>query len=177
MKLLFDFFTIILFFVLYKLYGMHAAIISAMLAYSLQTLFLWLFKKKIEPIQLITLGLILLLGGATFLFKNDLFFKWKPTAIYWLFTLIFASSHFLGKKLIIQHLMDKQITLPTYVWKRLNISWLLFFALMGVVNLYVAYSYNTDFWVNFKLFGFLGITFIFIVLQAFYLNSYQQKND
>lgn len=170
MKIFFDFFTIALFFVVYKILGMHWAIGSAMVAYGLQSAVLYYKNKKLAPIEWVTLSIIMLLGAGTFLLHNDLIFKWKPTVIYLVFAVIFIVSHFFGKKLIIEHLMDQQITLPKSTWKCLNISWWIFFLIVAAANLYVAYTYDTDTWVNFKLFGILGATLLFIIFQAIYLS-------
>jgi intracellular septation protein len=172
MKLLFDFFPILLFFVGYKFYGIYVATIIAMGASLLQVGFFWFKHRKIEITHAITLVLILVLGTATLFLQNAIFIKWKPTAIYWVFALLFLGSQMIGKKTFIQHLMDGKITLPRNVWQKLNLSWAVFFGCMGGINLYVAYKFNTDVWVNFKLFGTLGGTIIFGILQSLYMAKY-----
>lgn len=169
MKIFFDLATIVLFFVIYKVSGMYAAVASAMIAYSVQMAWLIVTKKPIEKMQLFTFFMIIVLGGATFLFHNEMFFKWKPTAIYWLFAIIFFGSQYIGKQPIIKRLLQSNIDLPDNSWRALNYSWVGFFSLMGATNLFVAYHFDTDTWVNFKLFGIFGLTFVFIILQAFYL--------
>ena len=132
----------------------------------------WLKHRRIELSHSITLILVLTLGAATVLFKNEMFIKWKPTAVYWIFALILLGSQFIGSKPAIEHLMGNKIALPKEAWQKLNFSWTLFFIVMGTVNLYVAYNFNTDVWVNFKMFGALGGTLIFGILQSLYMARY-----
>jgi intracellular septation protein len=169
MKLLFDFFPIVLFFIGYKFYGIFIATIIGMIASLLQVGFFWFKHRRIEITHAITLILILVLGAATLFLHNAIFIKWKPTAIYWVFSLLFLGSQLIGTKPFIQHLMGDKITLPQNVWQRLNLSWAMFFVLMGGINLYVAYQFSTDVWVNFKLFGTLGSTIVFGILQSIYI--------
>ena len=169
MKLLFDFFPVILFFISYKLYGMYIAIVIAMAAIVLQLAVFWIKHRRFETMQLITAALIIVLGGISLLFHNELFFKWKPTAVNWIFALLFIGSQLIGKKPLIQRMMEKNVSLPEIVWQRLNLAWILFFILMGIANLYVVYNFSTDTWVNFKLFGVLGLTIAFVIIQAIYL--------
>jgi intracellular septation protein len=172
MKLLFDFFPIIVFFACYKLYGIYHATAVAMVAAVLQVVFYRLKHQRYEKMHLISLALIVVLGSATLFFQNPWFIKWKPTGIYWLSAILFLGSSFIGKKTLIQKMMEGNIELPAKVWGRLNYAWCLFFLVMGSVNLYVAYTFDTDFWVTFKLFGGLGCTLLFVFLQAIYLTKH-----
>jgi intracellular septation protein len=172
MKLLFDFFPILLFFVGYKFFGIFAATIIAMIASLLQVGFFWFKHRRIEIAHAVTLILILVLGTATLFLHDAIFIKCKPTAIYWVFSLLFLGSQLIGSKPFIQRLMDDKISLPPNVWQRLNLSWAGFFVLMGGINLYVAYKFSTDIWVNFKLFGTLGSTIVFGILQSLYMAKY-----
>ena len=176
MKLLFDFFPILLFFICYKFFGIYAATAVAMAASLVQVIFYRLKHQRYEKMHLISLGLIMVLGGATLFFHNPWFIKWKPTGIYWASSIIFLGSAFIGKKTIIQKMMDGNINLPSKIWLRLNTAWALFFIVMGALNLYVAYHYDTDFWVNFKLFGGAGFTLIFVFFQAMYLTRHVIEN-
>lgn len=177
MRLLFDFLPIAAFFVVYKFYGLYVATAAAILISLVQVISYWVKHRSLPSIQLISLILILLFGGSTLLFHNELFIKWKPTVLYWLLAFIALISHYVGKKPLIQHLLETNITLPNSVWSSLNRNWFIFFMLMGGINLWVAYSFDTNTWVNFKLFGFLGITFLFILLQAIYLSRYIQSDE
>jgi intracellular septation protein len=176
MKLLFDFFPVILFFIAFKLYGMSVGIIVAMVAVTVQLAAFWLRHRHFETMQLITAGLIISLGGISLLYHNELFFKWKPTAVNWIFAVVFIASQWIGQKPLIQRLMEKNVSLPNAVWRRLNMTWISFFILMGGANLYVVYHYSTDTWVNFKLFGVLGLTLVFILAQAIYLAKHMEES-
>jgi intracellular septation protein len=177
MKLLFDFFPVLLFFICYKIFGIYAATGVAMGASLLQVVLHRLKHQRYEKLHLISLALIMVLGGATLFFHNPWFIKWKPTGIYWLSSLIFLGSAFVGKKTIIQKMMEGNISLPPKIWNRLNTAWAFFFILLGSLNLYVAYYFDTDFWVNFKLFGGAGFTLVFVFLQAIYLTRHIIEKD
>ena len=174
MKLLFDFFPIALFFIAYKFGDIYLATLTAIAASIAQVAISRYKTGHFEKIPLITLGTIVLLGGATLFFKNELFIKWKPTALYGLLAIGFLLSHFIGKKPLIQRMIEQNIQLPQKVWNQLNISWVIFFLAMGALNLYVVYHYDTDTWVNFKLFGSLGLTLVFIIAQGIYMSRHQK---
>jgi intracellular septation protein len=174
MKFLYDLLPVIFFFVAYKFYDIYTATFVAIFAAVLQLGYALLRRKPIDMMQLLSLGVITLLGGATLLFKNELFIKWKPTAIYWLMGVVFYGSQFFGPKPlkpIAQRMMEKSVELPTRLWKKLNLSWVIFFMLMGGLNLIVVYNFDTNTWVNFKLFGSFGLTLIFVLLQAVVLSK------
>lgn len=172
MKLLFDFFPILLFFICYKFFGIYTATAVAMGASVFQVVFHRLKYQSYEKLHIISLVLILVLGGATLFFHNPWFIKWKPTGIYWLSALVFLGSTFIGKKPIIQKMMEGNVQLPSKIWLRLNYAWAIYFMLMGALNLYVAYYFNTDIWVNFKLFGGAGFMLVFVFIQALYLTKH-----
>lgn len=176
MKLLFDFLPVLIFFLTFKLYGIYAATVFAILASFLQVSIHWLKYKQFEKMHVITFVLILTLGGATLFFHDPLFIKWKPTGIYWISAIIFLGSQFVGNKTIVQKMMENNITLPTFIWSRLNFAWAVFFVLMGTLNIYIAYNYETNTWVNFKFFGGLGLTVVFVVIQSVYLAKYIDNN-
>lgn len=174
MKILFDFFPILLFFIAFKFYGIYYATGIAMAASLLQVGLYWIKHRRFELMHIVTLICVLLLGGATLLLHNELFIKWKPTAIYWIFSLIFLITQFIGNKTLIQRLMEEKIELSSTIWSRLNMGWAIFFILMGFANLYVAYHYDTNIWVNFKLFGSIGLTLLFVIAQSFYIAKHAQ---
>lgn len=169
MKLLYDFFPIVLFFLSFKLYGMYTATVVAIVASFAQVIFYRIRHQSFDKMQLISLALMTVLGGATLIFQNPLFFKWKPTAIYWVSALIFVGSTLMSKKPIIQRMLEANIQLPEKIWSRLNHAWGVFFTLLGGFNLFVAYHFDTNTWVNFKLFGATGLTLSFVIIQALYL--------
>lgn len=172
MKLLFDLFPIVLFFICYKFFGIYPATAVAMLASVVQVLLHRIKHQHYEKMHLISMALILILGGATLFFHNPWFIKWKPTGIYWLTAIVFLGSNWMVKKPLIQTMMEGNINLPDAIWRRLNYAWVLFFMMMGLLNIYVAYHYSTDAWVNFKLFGGAGLTLLFVSIQALYLSRH-----
>lgn len=176
MKILLDFLPVIVFFAVYK-YTDDILIATAVLipATLLQMLYSWRSQGKIEKMQLVTLALVVLLGGATLAFQDKAFIQWKPTIVNWLFAVGFLATQFIGQKTVVERLMGSSIALPKSIWARLNLAWVVFFIAIGFVNLYVAYNYSEDTWVNFKLFGMLGLTIVFIVLQGLYISRHAEE--
>lgn len=174
MKFLFDFLPIILFFIAYKLADIYVATAVAIAASLAQVGWTWLRERKIENMHVVTLVLMVVLGGATLYLQDEAFIKWKPTIANGLFGLAFLLSQFIGKKTLVERLMGKAVSLPPAVWTRLNMMWVIFFFALGLANLYVVYSFDTATWVNFKLFGMLGLTLTFVLAQAFYLGRYMK---
>lgn len=111
------------------------------------------------------------------MFRDPTFIKWKPTVVNWLFGLAFLASQLFTRKPLVQRMMSTAITLPTSIWNRLNGAWIIFFLVSGLANLYVAYAFTEAVWVNFKLFGMLGLTLLFVVGQAFYLTRYLNPSE
>ena len=177
MKFLFDLFPILLFFLAYKLYDIYVATAVAIVAAFLQTGLYWLKHRKFETMHLVTLGILVLFGGLTLVLHDPVFIKWKPTVVNWLFALIFLGSRFIGQRTLVERMMSHAISVPTAVWLKLNWAWTLFFIAIGLVNLYVAYRYSEAVWVNFKLFGMLGLTLVFVFAQAFYLSRFMETGD
>lgn len=172
MQIFFDFFPIIFFFIAYKFFGIFVATAVAIVASFLQLGLVWIKFKKIEFLYILTFILILVLGGATLAFHNAMFIKWKPTAIYWAFAVCFLLSQFFGKKNLTERMLEKKISLPSNVWLKLNVMWVLFFIFLGALNLFVVYNFSTNTWVNFKLFGLLGLMLIFGIVQSLYIGKY-----
>jgi intracellular septation protein len=172
MKLLIDFFPIILFFAASKLWDIYVATGVAIMATIVQIAWLRLRHGKVEPMQWLSLGVIVLFGGATILAQDETFIKWKPTVLYWLMAGALLVGQVLFGKNLLKALMGSQMELPEPAWRVMNWSWIAFFALMGVLNLWVAYHFDTNTWVNFKLFGGLGLMAVFVVAQAVYLSRY-----
>ncbi len=201
MKILFDFLPILLFFGTFKYaegekewaarfasehFGFlvsggvvgvaEAPVLLATLVVIVATLaqitFLLARGKKIDMMLWISLGLVVVLGGATVWFHNETFIKWKPSVLYWAMGASFWISQTFFRKNLLQALIGAQHELPTTVWQRLNFAWIAFFAFMGLLNLYVAYSFSTSAWVNFKLFGGMGLMLIFTLGQGIYLSRH-----
>lgn len=169
MKLLYDFFPILLFFVAFKIGGIYIATGVAIAATFLQVGLFWVRHHRFERMHLVTLLIIVVFGGLTIGLRDEVFIKWKPTILNWLFAVAFLGSQILGRKPLVQRMLETNITLPSAVWPRLNLIWTAFFLALGAANLYVAYHFDTDTWVNFKLFGMMGITVAFVVAQALYV--------
>lgn len=200
MKPLFDFLPILLFFVVYKFYpdlpdewilavngllpfmelqpgeakhAIYLATLTAIVATLVQVALVAMIKKKVEKMLLITLLLLLVFGGATLFLKDPLFIKWKPTAINGLFAIVFLGSHFIGDQPLVQRMMGHALEIEDRsVWARLNLAWILFFVVSGIANLIVAFNFSEEIWVDFKLFGLLGLTLAFVIGQAFWLARY-----
>jgi intracellular septation protein len=169
MKFLFDLFPVILFFVAFKLFGIYTATAVAIAATFVQIGWVWYRRRKVDNMLWVSLGVIVVFGGATLLLHDETFIKWKPTVLYWLFgaALLIADLGF--RRNLIRAMMEKQMALPDAVWRKLLLSWVGFFAMMGALNLYVAFNFSTDAWVNFKLFGGMGLMLGFVLLQALML--------
>jgi intracellular septation protein len=177
MKFLFDFFPILLFFIAYKTHGIYAATAVAIVASFVQVAIYWFQHRRFETTHLVTLALIAVFGGLTLALQDETFIKWKPTVINWLFGVVFLASQYIGQKTIVERMMGATISLPAFVWPRLNLAWALFFIALGFANLYVMSYFDTDTWVNFKLFGMMGLTFAFLIAQGFYLTRYIQEEE
>ena len=174
MKFLFDLFPVILFFVAFKIAGIYIATAVAIAATFAQVAWLKLRKRKIEPMLWASLAIIVVFGGATLFLQDETFIKWKPTVLYWLFAAVLGGAALLRRNLI-RAMLSQHMQLPDPVWSRLNLAWIGFFALMGVLNLYVAYNYSTDLWVNFKLFGGMGLMLVFVFAQALVIGKYAEE--
>ena len=180
MKLLFDFFPLVLFFGAFKLYDIYVATLVAMTASLAQVIFIRIRHQRFETTHLVTLFVILLFGGMTLIFQDDMFIKWKPTIVNWIFAVVVLGSQFIGKRTVLERLLGGQMQMPARIWKKVNVSWGLFFFVSGLLNLYVAFYFRThldeaartDFWVNFKVFGLLGLTLAFSIIQMMIVARY-----
>ena len=175
MKFLFDLFPVVLFFIAFKVAGIYVATAVAILATLCQVAWLKLRKQKVSGMLWTSLAIIVVFGGATLFLQDETFIKWKPTVLYWLFGVVLAVSALAFRRNLIRMMLSEQMTLPEPVWGRLNWSWVGFFAVMGILNLYVAYNFSTDLWVNFKLFGGMGLMVLFVVVQSVFLAKYVEE--
>jgi intracellular septation protein len=200
MKLLFDVFPVILFFVFFKFGNSHPETADAILtafdivlapsikpaiflatlvsifATTVQIVWTKLRHGKVDAMLWLSFFVIVLFGGATLIFHNDTFIRWKPTVLYWLFSGALMGSNLIFKKNLIRSALSNKMALPVRIWNLLNLSWGLFFLALGFINLYVAYNYSIESWVNFKLFGFTGLMLIFIVAQSAWLSKYMNED-
>jgi intracellular septation protein len=174
MKFLFDLFPVILFFAAFQVWDIYVATGVAIAATFAQIGWLALRKKKIEPMLWASLAIIVVFGGLTLFLRDKTFIQWKPTVLYWLFAAVLAGAALTGRNLI-KAMMSKQMALPEPVWAKLNWSWVGFFAFMGVANLFVAYNFSESAWVNFKLFGGLGLMLLFVLAQGVVLSRYAEE--
>ena len=177
MKFLFDLFPVILFFITFKIYGIYAATAVAIVATFVQIGWVWFRHRKVETMLWVSLVIIVVFGGATLILQDETFIKWKPTVLYWLFGVVLLTAEIGFRKNLIKAMMEKQMALPDAVWRKLLMSWAGFFTVMGALNLYVAFNYSTDAWVNFKLFGGMGLMLVFVVLQALMLAKYVDNKE
>lgn len=214
MKFLADLFPIILFFVGYKLWGIYVATAIAIAAALIQVGYHWFTKHRVENMQWVTLGLLVVFGGLTIALRDPLFVMWKPSVLNWLFAAAFFFSRYFGEKSLVERMMGHAVSVPKVIWSRLNTIWVLFFLLMGALNLFVASYFFTaeaalkaasglkeidlgqcanlftgevlelcrtaqayeENWVNFKLFGLMGLTLIFVIAQAIYLARHMKED-
>jgi intracellular septation protein len=175
MKFLFDLFPVILFFIAFKVSGIYVATGVAIAATFAQIGWLLARGRKVDTMLWVSLAIIVLFGGATLWLQDETFIKWKPTVLYWLFGAVMAGSSLIFRRNLIRKLMEEQVSLPDRVWGLLNASWIGFFALMGAANLIVAFNFPTDTWVNFKLFGGMGLMLAFVVAQSLLLAKYIEE--
>lgn len=204
MKLLFDFLPIILFFGAFKYAENHkewaaafasehfgfmvsggavgpgeAPVLLSTVVVIVATLaqVAWLMArgKKVDVMLWVSLVLVVVLGGATIWFHNETFIKWKPSVLYWVMGSAFLLSELLFRKNLLRMLLGEQMQLPDFAWQRLNLAWVVFFAVMGVLNIWVAYHFSTDAWVNFKLFGGIGLMLLFTLAQGLYLSRHLKE--
>jgi len=194
-KLLFDLFPVILFFAVFKLAGKNPdtaqawassigyladtkqmpvllATAVAIAATVVQVVWTKFRHGKVDVMLWVSFAIIAVFGGATLLLHDETYIKWKPTVLYWMFSAILLVSNVAFNKNLMKLLLQEKIALPLHAWHRLNLSWSLFFAVLGFINLYVAFNYSTDSWVNFKLFGFTGLMLVFILAQGAWLSKY-----
>jgi len=175
MKFLFDLFPVILFFAAYKFADIYVATGVAIVATVAQIGWVHFRHGKVDKMLWISLGLIVFFGGATLILRDPTFIKWKPTVLYWLFATVLLGSALLFKKNLIRKMLEAQVSLPEPLWVRLNLAWVVFFVAMGGLNLYVANNYSEADWVNFKLFGGMGLMFAFIIAQGLLLAKYVEE--
>ena len=177
MKFLFDLFPVILFFIAFKFAGIYVATSVAIAATVVQIAWSKWRHGKIDTMLWVSFVIIAVFGGATLWLHDATFIKLKPTVLYWCFALVLLGAPLLFGKNLMRSMMSKQMHLPDAVWSRLNLAWGLFFMVMGAVNLYVAFTMPLAFWVNFKLFGFLGLMIAFVIAQSVYLSRYMKEAE
>lgn len=177
MQLLVDYIPIVAFIAAYFHEDIYFATGVLMAVMPVVLVLQWMLTRKINKIYVASTALVLVLGTATLTFRNPDFLYWKPTVLNWLIAIVFFASQWIGGKPIVERMMGSAATLTPGQWQRLNLMWVFFFVLVGAVNLYVAYSYPEEFWVKFKLFGMLGMTVVFVIIQSIWLTLAMKKNE
>jgi intracellular septation protein len=181
MQLLVDFLPIIVFFGVFKLYGMYAATGAIIVAMAIQIAVQWIRTRTVSKMLLISGILVALFGSATLLLRDPIFIQWKPTIVNWLFAIAFLTSQFVGDRTFVERIMGEAIQLPKKMWLQLKSVWVVNFAVLGAANIYVVYNYSEATWVNFKLFGTLALTLITVIGQAIWISMsappQQQQNE
>jgi len=181
MQALLDFLPVVAFVVAYWLTDFKTAILVIMIAMVIQVIATWLLTRTVNKLLLGSAGLVVGLGSISLLLDNDLIFKWKPTVLNWVFAAAFLGSRYIGEKTIVQRIMEsvakEDIVLKRDDWQQLNIMWIAYFIIAGIANIVVAYNFSEAFWVNFKLFGLLGLTFAFMLFQAFWLTRKADNSE
>lgn len=190
MKQLLDFIPLIFFFIVYKMEERIVTIGS--FEYTLGGIFsateilvglsiiiygaIFLKNGKLERTQVITLVAVIFFCSFTIIMRDEAILKWKAPVVYWVFSSIFFGTHFFSKKNAIQHMLEHAVDMPAQAWTRLNLAWGIFCFFLACTNLFVAFTFH-DYWVDFKVFGSMGLTFIFIIGQAFYISPYIQEEE
>jgi len=181
MQPLIDLLPVVAFFVAYYLFDFQTAIGVIMVVMTLQVVMTRLVTGTVSKMLLISAGLVVGLGGISLMLQNELIFKWKPTVVNWLFATAFFGSYFIGDKPIVQRMMESAFSshfdLSKRDWRQLNLMWIVFFVISGVANIVVAYRFSEQIWVNFKLFGLLGLTLVFIIIQTIWLNRHAKSDN
>jgi len=175
-QLLVDYIPLVVFILAYFYQDIFFATGMLMVAMPVVLVLQWLMTKKINKIYAASTVLVLVLGGATLAFRNPTFLYWKPTVLNWLIAIVFLGSQWIGDKTVVQRMLENAAELSADQWVRLNQIWVVFFSIVGGINIYVAYNFSEAFWVKFKLFGMLGLTLIFVIIQSVWLTLATQKN-
>jgi intracellular septation protein len=176
MKLILDFFPILLFFGAFKLYDIYIATGVLMTATVLQMAIIWYSHRRLEPMQQATLVLILLFGSLTLVLHDDRFIKWKPTVLYGAMALALAVAFWGFRKNFLEAMLGKQLQLPHRIWTHLNVAWIGYCVFMAAINGYVAAYFSTEAWVNFKLWGY-AFPIVFLIAQGLYISPHLESDD
>ncbi|MBH97863.1 MAG: septation protein A [Rhodospirillaceae bacterium] len=169
MQILIDFLPIFIFFITYQYAGMYAATAAIIIAMGFQLIFQWLKEGKVNKMLMTSVILVTFFGSITLLLRDPIFIQWKPTVVNWLFAIAFIISRYFGDKTIAERIMGHAVELETAMWRQLNLMWVGNFTFLGLINIYVVYNYDESTWVNFKLFGMLGITLIMVIIQVIWI--------
>ena len=175
MKQFIEFIPLIVFFAVYKFYDIYTATGALVVVTGLQLLYSWVRYRKVEKMQLFTFLLVGFFGGLTVFFHDDTFIKWKVTVINALFALALLISRYGFGKNLIKQMLAKELQAPDRIWDNVNLGWVGFFALCGLLNLYVAFNLSQEMWVNFKVFAIMPITMVFAILQVGLIKRHEPR--
>lgn len=176
MKLILDFFPILLFFGAYKFADIYTATGVLMGATVLQMVIIYAMERKLQAMQKATLVLILLFGTLTLALHDDRFIKWKPTVLYSAMAIALAIAYWGFRKNALQVMLGKQLELPDRIWAHLNIAWIGYCIFMAAINGYVAAYFSTEAWVNFKLWGY-AFPIVFLIAQGLYISPHLKSDE
>jgi intracellular septation protein len=171
MQLLFEFLPLIAFFVAFVLYDLYVATATIIVAIGLQIAYQWFRHRKVNKMLLISGVLVAVFGGITLALRNPLFIQWKVTVVNWLFAVAFLGSQLFGAKTFTERLMGQAVELEPTVWRQLNTLWVVNFAVLGALNLYIMYNFDEQIWVYFKTWGMIGLSLLMAVGQAIWISS------
>lgn len=171
MQLLLEFFPLIAFFVAFVTFDLYVATATLIVALALQIAYQWFRHRKVNKMLLISGALAAVLGGITLVQHDLTFIKWKLTVVNWLFAVAFLGSQYFGAKTFTEHVMGHAVELEPAVWRRLNMMWVINFALIGALNLYVMHNFSDEVWGYFKSVGMIGLSLLVAVGQAIWISS------
>ena len=171
MQLLIDFLPLIAFFAAYVIYDLYVATATIMVVIALQIAYQWFRHRKVNKMLLISGALVTVFGGMTLILRDPDFIKWKVTVVNWLFAAAFLGSQLFGRKTFTERLMGHAVELEPALWRQLNTLWIINFAVLGALNLYVMYNFDEQTWVYFKTWGMIGLSLLMAVGQALWISS------
>lgn len=181
MAFLYELFPVVLFFLAFKIYGIYVATIVGIVATFVQMLGQRLWTGSFDKKQAITFFVFLFFGGMTLYFHNPIFVKWKPTIVFWVFAFMLLVTQHFSHKPLMQRMMEPGLEgkalVPSLAWSRINRLWAVFFAVLGLINLWVAYQCTNDAWVNFKFYGITSALLLMSIAQAVYLMKFTTKES
>lgn len=176
MKFLFDFLPFVVFFITYALYDFYIATMVLIIASVSQLLIYWIKDRKLEKMLVLSVALIIIFGGSTLIFRNENILKWKTSIFSFMTAGVFLASHYIGKRVLLQR-MFSHLNIPEAACRFWNMAWVIFLISIGILNCLVAYFFSTDVWVYFKVFGLLGLTILFLVVQSIAISKYVPKES
>lgn len=176
MQALIDFLPVIVFFVAYQVADIYVATVAIIAAMGLQIAWQWARTRTVSRMLLTSGGLVAVFGGITLLVREPLFIQWKPTVVNWLFAAAFLGSRYIGGKTLTERIMGHAVELDAAMWRQLNLMWVGNFTVLGAANLYVVYRFSEAVWVNFKLFGMLGVTLLTVIAQVAWIAARTSDN-